>query len=223
MIQGEYIKNICDQLSVPKEQIRLAEKRRDAIGRRLTKDFAIENDVDCFFVGSYVRNTAIDMSDEDVMAILPWHVFEQYDAHVHNGQSMLLQAIKKSLLTLWPKSNIHADGQIVYIQYADGIRFEIVPAFPFEDKGYRTLNTHNGGYWTYSDPKADQIVLKNLDAKHNNACRRLARLMRAWKIANKVELSGWEIDTYVCKFFREKNSREWRWEDYYKLLLVGGI
>ena len=85
------------------------------------------------YVGSYGRGTAIDTSDIDILVELPEDEYNRYDSIKGNGQSRLLQAIKNAILQTYPKSDIHADGQVVVINFSDGIKFEILPAFPKRD------------------------------------------------------------------------------------------
>lgn len=67
------------------------------------------------YVGSYGRGTAIDTSDIDILVELPEDEYNRYDSIKGNGQSRLLQAIKNAILQTYPKSDIHADGQVVVI------------------------------------------------------------------------------------------------------------
>ena len=49
--------------------------------------------------------------------------------YLSNGQSALLQAVKNSIGNTYANSYIGADGQIVALNFDDGIRFEILPVF----------------------------------------------------------------------------------------------
>ena len=78
-----------------------------------------------FYVGSYGRGTAIDTSDLDILVELPEREYGRYDVIKGNGQSRLLQAVRNAILTTYPRSDIRADGQVVKINFSDGItRFE---------------------------------------------------------------------------------------------------
>jgi predicted nucleotidyltransferase len=97
------------------------------------------------YVGSYGRGTAVDESDIDILVELPKSEYERYDVYTGNGQSRLLQALKSALQTPCPRSNIKADGQVVKIDFNDGMKFEVLPTF---------RNTNWWGDWdgTYSYP-----------------------------------------------------------------------
>ena len=51
-----------------------------------------------FYVGSFGRKTAINTSDIDILAELPEDEYNRVDALEGNGQSRLLQAVKKAIL-----------------------------------------------------------------------------------------------------------------------------
>ncbi|WP_443606833.1 hypothetical protein [Alistipes putredinis] len=37
--------------------------------------------------------------------------------------------MKNAILQTYPNSDIHGDGQVVVINFSDGIKFEVLPAF----------------------------------------------------------------------------------------------
>ena len=102
------------------------------ITRRLNTDFwdTTSDTSHSLYVGSYGRNTAIDgFSDLDMIFQLPYAVYKQYDEYEGNGQSALLQSIKKSIEKTYSTTSIRADGQVILVPFDDGITFEVVPAF----------------------------------------------------------------------------------------------
>ena len=106
--------------------------RYKRITRTLNTDFwdTTSDTAHSLYVGSYGRNTAIQgFSDLDMLMQLPYSVYEQYNAHAGNGQSALLQAVKRSVEKTYSKTNIRADGQVLQVPFDDGITFEVVPGF----------------------------------------------------------------------------------------------
>lgn len=103
------------------------------------------------YVGSYGRGTAIDTSDLDVLIELPKAEYERFDAYKGNGQSRLLQAVKDAVETTYSRTDVRADGQVIKVQFSDGMKFELLPAFPNyniwgESLGtYTYADTNNGG------------------------------------------------------------------------------
>lgn len=208
-------KKFCDEISVSSSQIQHVRERFDRMLTRLKKDYSIVNfEVSGDFVGSYGRNTAIELSDVDVLVVIPHRMYIQYNAHEYNGQSKLLQSIRCSLLKTFSKSDIHVDGQVVRIDFQDNIQFEVVPAFAQRDGSFKTVDTHNGGSWKSTNPRVEQDAIYEMDKAHNYKCRRLARMVRVWRDAHHIPMSGWEIDTLVYRFWRGYNKENLSYECY---------
>ena len=142
-------------------------KKISARYKRITKAVnlyfwnSISETAHSFYVGSYGRGTAIDTSDLDVLIELPEEEFDHFSSINGNGQSRLLQAVKNAILNTYPNTDIKGDGQVVVIKFSDGMKFEILPAFKnfsvWEWKDiYKYPDTHMGGNWMSTDPKAEQ-------------------------------------------------------------------
>lgn len=112
------------------------------------------------FVGSYGRNTAISTSDIDILVMLPEKEFDKYNNLNGNGQSRLLQAVRNAIKVVYPNSDIRADGQIVKVNFSDGIQFEVLPAFKRWDGNYIYPNSNMGGNWLSTNPKAEQNAIR---------------------------------------------------------------
>ena len=116
---------------ISSEQLSLISQRYKRITHAINSEFrGIDSDTSYSrYVGSYGRGTAIDTSDIDILVELPRKEYERFDAIKGNGQSRLLQAVKSALQVTYQRSNIRADGQVVVIDFSDGMKFEILPAF----------------------------------------------------------------------------------------------
>ncbi|MFA7082136.1 MAG: hypothetical protein WC135_05925 [Bacteroidales bacterium] len=153
------------------------------------------------YVGSYGRGTAIHVSDIDMLFILPYTCYSQYDCYNSNGQSQLLQDIKKSIAKLYPGTKLRGDGQVVVIEFANNIRFEVLPCFVIGDGiGYKFPDTHNGGSWKVTKPKEEQEAINKLNNITNKNLKRLCRMIRAWKDMCNVDMGGLLIDTMAHNF-----------------------
>ena len=136
------------------------------------------------YVGSYGRGTAIDTSDIDILVELPKNVYEWHDALRGNGQSRLLQAVKNAILQTYPRSNVHADGQVVVIDFSDGMKFEVLPAFRQTDwygnwnGKYNYPDTNMGGNWRSTNPKAEQDAMRERNRESNGLLFDTCRHMR---------------------------------------------
>jgi hypothetical protein len=185
--------------------------RYRAITQRLNTDFWTTNSdtAHSLYVGSYGRGTAIDgLSDLDMVIQLPYSLYGQYNVHVGNGQSALLQAVKKSVEKTYSTTSIRADGQVILVPFSDGITFEVVPAFINKDNSYTFPDANAGGSWKTTDPKPE------IDAIHarNNSCNGnlvpLCRMMRSWKNKWAVPIGGLLIDTLAYQFIESYAHRD---------------
>ena len=157
------------------------------------------------YVGSYGRGTAISTSDIDILVELPRLEYYHYDRLNGNGQSRLLQAIKNCILTPYPRSSIHGDGQVVVIQFSDGMKFEILPAFKETDYlgnvGYVYPDSNMGGNWRSTNPKKEQEAMraKNRIDQSNGLLFDTCKYLRTIRdeYFSSYHLSGIVIDSFV--------------------------
>lgn len=157
------------------------------------------------YVGSYGRGTAIDTSDIDILVELPHSEYNRFDALKGNGQSRLLQAVKVAIQTTYPRSDIRADGQVIVIDFSDGIKFEVLPAFKQVDwfgnwnGKYDYPDANMGGNWRSTNPKAEQDAMRMLNNESNgllfDTCKHM-RQIRDTHFAS-YHLSGIVIDSFV--------------------------
>ncbi len=166
------------------------------------------------YVGSYGRGTAIDTSDIDMLVELPRAEYERYDALKGNGQSRLLQALKNAILKTYPRSDIRGDGQVVVINFTDGIRFEVLPAFRQEDwlgnwnGKYDYPDSNMGGNWLTTDPKIEQQAMRERNAESNGLLFDTCKHMREIRDNHfsSYHLPGIVIDSFVYHYIAG-----WHW------------
>lgn len=166
------------------------------------------------YVGSYGRGTAINTSDIDILVELPQDEYSRHDTMKGNGQSRLLQALRNSILTSYPRSDVRADGQVVKIAFSDGIRFEILPAFKNVswlgqwDGTYKYPDTNMGGNWKSTKPKVEQEAMKEKNNSSNgllyDTCKHLRRVRDDQ--FSSYHLSGIVIDSFVYNVIEN-----WHW------------
>ncbi len=199
---SNYIK--CNIEIISLEIRQLISSRYKTITRALNIEF-YHNDSEymhSYYVGSYGRGTAIDSSDIDILFEMPNSEFKRFDNPYSNGQSYLLQIVKNAILTKYPRSNIRADGQVVVIDFSDGIKFEVLPAFiqsNIDEKKYRYPNTHNGGTWLSTNPLSEQDAMKNKNKESNgllfDTCKHIRYIRDNY--FSSYKLSGIVIDSFV--------------------------
>ncbi len=185
-----------------------------------------------FYVGSYGRGTAITTSDLDVLMELPADEFDHFSNLAGNGQSRLLQVVKNAIIETYPQSSIKADGQVVCVDFADDISFEILPAFKNEDYWgwngtYKYPDTNMGGNWKSTNPKAEIEAMKEKNDETNGllfaTCQHI-RFIRD-NYYSSYHLSGILIDSFVYRsigqwhFLRAGESSTGQGESYEQYLI----
>jgi hypothetical protein len=131
-----------DACKIPADKIRSIAYRYQRITRQMNRDFwSTESETaHSLYTGSYGRDTAAKgISDLDMGFMLPVSLYHQFTKYAGNGQSSILQTIKKSMQNTYRTSDIGGDGQVVVIRFDDGITLEVLPVFENKD----------GSSWTY--------------------------------------------------------------------------
>lgn len=151
------------------------------------------------FVGSYGRNTAINTSDIDILVVLPQSEFDRHNSLSGNAQSRLLQSLRNAIKVAYPNSDIRADGQIVKVNFSDGIQFEVLPAFKRWDGSYIYPDSNMGGNWLSTNPKAEQNAIREKNNSSNGLLVATCRHMRHIRdnYFESYTLSGIVIDSFV--------------------------
>lgn len=165
---------------------------------------SISDTAHSFYVGSYGRGTAINTSDLDVLIELPDDEYNHFSSIYGNGPSRLLQSVKNTILETYPKTDIRGDGQVVVVKFFDGMKFEILPAFKNNtiwgwDGTYKYPDSHMGGNWMSTNPKAEQEAIKEKNKQSNgllyDACKHI-RYVRDNNFSS-YHLSGILIDSFM--------------------------
>jgi hypothetical protein len=158
-------------------------------------------------VGSYGRNTAIHgVSDLDMVFELPADDLDRFKKLQGNGPSQMLQEVKRCLEARYPKTKMSGDGQVVVVEFT-GYRVEVLPAFyNADDDSYTYGNTSDGGSWCRCKPRQEIAALNARNQTCNRNLKRVCKMLRSWKEAVGVPMSGMLIDTLAFKFFGQTNS-----------------
>jgi len=202
--------------------------RAKRITKRINSDYrGIDSDTRySLFVGSYGRGTDIHTSDVDMIIQLPYEIYDQYNKHSGNGQSALIQSVRNSIKRTYDSTHVSGDGQIIKLNFTDGICYEIVPAFINKDnENYTYPDTNNGGSWKITKPRAEISAINNGNNQWNKNLKRLCRMARAWKQNWDVPMGGLLIDTLAYNFlsqweYRDKSYMyyDWMTRDFFKYL-----
>lgn len=174
-------------------------------------------------VGSYGRFTAIkNISDLDMVYILPWTEYERFK---NDRQSALLQEVKKTIQSRYPKTDVRGDGQVVVISFTN-YQIEVLPAFEYEDGSFLYPDTNNGGSWKTTKPRLEIKAISDLHQAKNQNLRTLCKMIRSWKNYHGVAMGGLLIDSVAYNFlnsttyFDDKSFKYYDWliRDFLKYL-----
>jgi hypothetical protein len=220
--------NFCSNIRITSGVVEDISYRYKRITKQLNKDFwNTESDTaHSLYVGSYGRDTDIHVSDIDVLFQLPYSVYERINGHSGNGQSVLLQEIKKSIQNTYKTSDSHGDGQVVAVDFTDGINFEIVPGVLLkDDKGFLYPDSNNGGSWKTTNPKPEIEEIRKTNEMFNGNLKNLCRMARAWKDKWGVVIGGLLIDTLAYQFLKTWSHRndsfiyyDWMTRDFFEYI-----
>ncbi len=184
--------------------------RYKRITKQLNKDFwnSESDTLNSLYVGSYGRGTEIHTSDIDVLMQLPYNTYTQYNNHHGNGQSELLQAVKLSIEKTYKTTYMRADGQVIKLDFTDGINFEIVPAFLNKNGSFTYPDTNEKGSWKVTDPKSEMDEMTKANKNLNKNLKKLCRMARAWKETWSVPIGGLLIDTLAYNFLKDYKYKD---------------
>lgn len=203
MTVGQSFDDFCDNIMVPQTKEVKIVCRKNEIAKRINKDFrGVDNSIrNTLYVGSYGRCTDnVDVSDIDLLVILPWQVYSRFDQYRTNGQSALLQEVKRSIGNRYPSTEIRGDGQVVQVSFSDNMMFEVVPCFEYSDGTFCYPDTNGGGCWKKMNPRVEIKAVQDRNNETNHNMSKLCRMIRSWKDTNNVSIKGITIDILVHRF-----------------------
>lgn len=202
---SDYFSTFCSNLRMDSDTVSTIQYRYHQITKRINLDYwnSSSETTHSLYVGSYGRGTEIWTSDIDIIVQLPYSTYEKFNAYKNNGQSALLQEVKGVLQKTYSTSYVKGDGQVIGINFSDGINFEIVPAFINTDGSYTYPDSNNGGSWRITNPKKEIDAMNSRNKDTNKNLKRLCRMARAWEGNCNVPMSGILIDTLAYKFIND--------------------
>jgi hypothetical protein len=189
------------------EKVETIRARRDEITKALNKDFRDKDAcVDYkLMIGSFGRHTAIkSISDLDMIFILPSGLRDDYNDD--NGPRRMLERVRNVLKERYKNTDIRVDQCVVRVQFAsNAFKFEVQPVFENSDGSLDYPDT-KAESWKNTKPRAEISATKECNDRTSTNMRHLARMVRAWKNANGVNIGGLVIDTLVYNFFEQTDE-----------------
>lgn len=196
-------------------------RRYKNITKTLNDDFyEIESETDnSVKIGSYGRKTAVDgVSDLDMMFDIPKKYFNTYNDSETNGQSALLQDVRKAILNRYSTTDIRGDGQVVVVSFTNYI-IEVCPGFLQSDGSYKYPDSRNGGKWKKTNPIPEIDEIDDFNLETNTNLKNLAKMTRAWKNKCGVKIGGLLIDTLCYEFLKDNSHHYTTGNDKYDELV----
>lgn len=177
-------------------------------------------------VGSHGKGTAIrPPSDVDMLYLLPVSEYYRINQVNGNGQSQLLQEVKRTLASTFPRTDLSADGQVVKAPFVS-FAVDVVPAFRCDDGTYLTCHTPNGGSWRSTNPHAEFKEIALNDALYGNKATHLTKMLKAWKRTCNVPLKSIVLEITACAFVSQWPHRQqsvfwydWMVRDFFSFLI----
>jgi len=210
--------NFCTAIRIKSSVVSDISYRYGRITKQLNTDFwdTDSETSHSLYVGSYGRDTDIHVSDIDMLFRLPSSVYERINSHQGNGQSALLQEVRNSLKNTYSTTHMRGDGQVLVIEWDDGIRFEVLPCFINNDESFTYPDTNDGGKWGTTNPKPEIEAIRIANSKWNDNLKNLCRMTRAWKDKWEVPMGGLLIDTLAYNFLGnwEHRDKSYLYHDY---------
>lgn len=207
MKTSEIFDALLDELKVGDTASTVA-SRRDEITKALNKDFRAKKDGSTdhkLMVGSFGRHTAIKgVSDLDMIFILPPGLRADYDGD--SGPRKMLERVRDDLKARYTNTDIRVDQCVVRVQFtSNAFKFEVQPAFENLDGSFDYPDTKSEG-WKVTKPREEITATRECNGRTSTNLRHLARMARAWRNQNGVNMGGLLIDTLVYKFFSQTDE-----------------
>lgn len=202
--------SFCEEIKIEPKVVENIAYRYKRITKQLNTDYWTTDSETShsLYVGSYGRDTDIKYSDVDMLFVLPYSVYERINGYSGNKQSALLSEVRSSIEETYSTTHISGDGQVVKIDFEDGVSFEVLPCFTNKNESYTYPDTNNGGSWKVTNPKAEIEEIRNENNESNGNLKNLCRMIRAWKYEWDVPMGGLLIDTLCYQFMLNWKNKD---------------
>lgn len=214
----QHFTTFLSNLELTQSQREDAMTKVNSVGRCLHAKYyqGTYNSENVVVVGSYGKGTAIrPPSDIDMLYLLPVSEYYRINQVFGNGQSQLLQEVKRALADTFPRTDLSADGQVVKAPFTS-FAVEVVPAFRCDDGTYITCHTAGGGCWRASNPLAEYRVITDLDTVCGNKATHLTKMLKTWKRICNVPMKSIILEIAACSFVSQwpNNQQSIFWYDW---------
>lgn len=186
---------LLERLALTDDQRSTASTRISGIRDCFSDTFAMDERVST--IGSYARGTLVRW-ERDVDLIAPLSVTNYWERYKDNSRDFLYM-VRNKLNDEYATTKV-SSRQVAAVLDFTVIRCDVVPAFRRQGGGY--LIPNGAGGWQATNPPYHQHFMKNADDAHNDKLKPLVKLMKAWKIANKLSVSSLHMELLTEQLWR---------------------
>jgi hypothetical protein len=177
-------------------------------------------------IGSHGKRTRVrPPRDVDMIFIMPPAQFTRYDAYAGNGQSQMLQDVRRVLAERYPNTTISGNGRVVDVKFTAGHSVQVVPAFRGTSK-FIIGDSHDGGKWEISDYAAEAKNIDDSDKLSVGNTRTLIKIMKVWQQEQSVPIKSLTIELRAVNFLagwkhanKSSEYHDWMVRDYFAELI----
>lgn len=177
-------------------------------------------------IGSHGKRTRVrPPRDVDMVFILPVSEFGRYDDYAGNGQSQLLQDVRRIIADRYPTTLISGNGRVVDVKFTSGHSVQVVPAFKGPSK-FIIPDSHNGGRWQISDYRAEEKNINDSDSRTHGNTRKLIKMIKVWQQVNSVPIKSLTLELRAVNFlarwaYADNSStyHDWMVRDFFAELI----
>jgi len=154
---------------------------------------------------------------------MPAGTYAQYDAYNNNGQSALLQDVRRVLQVRYPQTDIKGDGPVVVAGFASGATVEIVPGALCDSETILSVScsvpvTADGGRWEATNYGAHFDAFHTVDRRRSGQLARLMRYIKTWRRVQFAVIKSLTLELMAIEFFRHWDTAAARtghvWDDW---------
>lgn len=169
--------------------------RQQNVRKAVEKELIVS---DSFLTGSYSRHTMIaplKEADVDIFVVLHSDYYEQ------NGQTNLLDKVRRVLLKTYPDTpKISRNRQAVTITFTD-FKVDVVPAFYREGEGFLIPNSITKR-WISTNPKVHVEIMNNENEAHDGDLVPIVKMIKGWNRNINHAFVSFYLELLAIKIFK---------------------
>lgn len=151
-------------------------------------------------MGSYARGTAITRSS-DLDLLLRFPAEARKRANVLVSSYTVLDNVRIQAQARLPQTDVGRDKQAIVIDYADGTRVDLVPAFFLSFDKHPVFEIPDGaGWWMPTSPQRHGSFIQGANKASGSKLKSVAQLVKLWRIARltPIPLGSLHLELFLA-------------------------